>query len=546
MSELNQPAKEKESFRQAMGWLHTWGGLVASWALFTIFLTGTIGVFDEDITHWMKPEAAAVSDFQPAAMTEQQRVDVIKKGQAYLQAHAPDSHFWRIGLPTETDPGIRVSWRDQQNTAQDTLLSLKTGEPMPVVENRETEGGHHFVHMHYEFHAGMAGIWFVGFFTMIMLVALISGIIIHKRIFKDFFTFRQKKGQRSWLDGHNASAVLTLPFQLMIAYTGLVIFLSIYMPAGVLANYSNPQQFFAELLDEPMHRPETGVHADVVDLSVLFQRAEVMMGKPGRFMSVEHPGDSSAVTKVFGWFDEKDYYGQLLRNEIGNVQFDATNGDVMNLNPPGEYDKGTPMAVQRVMRIMHFANFGGYSVRWLYFIMGMAGALMMATGAILFLVKRRQKSLNEFGAQTARVYRVIEVLNIAAISGLAVACIGYFWLNRLIPVDIADRAAWEIKGFFYLWLLMLFHSACRPATKAWFEQWSIFTLLALLLPVMNLITTGHWLVSYWQTGDWVSVGFELTVLVFGLMSLGLVLFLRRKLTAAQRYSQPAKRSEAIS
>jgi hypothetical protein len=63
---------------------------------------------------------------------------------------------------------------------------------------------------------------------------------------------------------------------------------------------------------------------------------------------------------------------------------------------------------------------------------------------------------------------------------------------------------------------------------------------------MNLITTGHWLVSYWQTGDWVSVGFELTVLVFGLMSLGLVLFLRRKLTAAGRYSQPAKPSEAIS
>lgn len=546
MSELTKPVKEQESFRQAMGWLHTWGGLVASWVLFTIFLTGTIGVFDEDITHWMNPEAAAMSDFDPASMTEQQRVDAIKKGQSYLEVNAPDSHTWAIGMPTETESGIRLFWRDEQNEFQETLLNLETGEPMSAAENRETEGGHHFVHMHYEFHAGMAGIWLVGFFTMIMLVALISGIIIHKRIFKDFFTFRQKKGQRSWLDGHNASAVLTLPFQLMIAYTGLVIFLSIYMPAGVLANYSNPQQFFSELLDEPMPRPETGVHADVVDLSVLFQRAEVMLGKPARFMRVEHPGDSSAVTKVFGWFDEKDYYGQLLRDEAGSVQFDATNGDVMNVIPPGEYDKGTPMAAQTVMRIMHFANFGGYSVRWLYFVMGMAGALMMATGAILFLVKRRQKSLNEFGSQTARVYRVIEVLNIAAISGLAVACISYFWLNRWIPLDITDRATWEIKGFFYVWLAMLFHSACRPATKAWIEQWSIFTLLALLLPVMNLVTTGHWLASYWQAGDWVSVGFELTVLVFGLMSLGLVLFLRRKRVSQVRQPQLKTRSEALS
>ena len=55
------------------------------------------------------------------------------------------------------------------------------------------------------------GVWIVGLAAMAMLVAIISGIIIHKKIFKDFFTFRPGKGQRSWLDGHNASAVLLLP-----------------------------------------------------------------------------------------------------------------------------------------------------------------------------------------------------------------------------------------------------------------------------------------------------------------------------------------------
>ena len=73
---------------------------------------------------------------------------------------------------------------------------------------------------------------------MAMLVAIISGIIIHKKIFKDFFTFRPGKGQRSWLDGHNASAVLLLPFHLMITYTGLVIFFLIYMPAATDALYN--------------------------------------------------------------------------------------------------------------------------------------------------------------------------------------------------------------------------------------------------------------------------------------------------------------------
>ena len=58
--------------------------------------------------------------------------------------------------------------------------------------------------------------------ALLMLVAILSGIVTHKKIFRDFFTLRRGKGQRSWLDGHNATAVLALPFHLMITYTGLV------------------------------------------------------------------------------------------------------------------------------------------------------------------------------------------------------------------------------------------------------------------------------------------------------------------------------------
>ena len=42
---------------------------------------------------------------------------------------------------------------------------------------------------------------------MILLVALISGIVTHRRIFADFFTFRRDRSvQRGWLDAHNVAA----------------------------------------------------------------------------------------------------------------------------------------------------------------------------------------------------------------------------------------------------------------------------------------------------------------------------------------------------
>ncbi len=48
--------------------------------------------------------------------------------------------------------------------------------------------------------------------AFVMLIILISGIITHKKIITDFFTLRTFKSQRSWLDFHNVSSVVALPF----------------------------------------------------------------------------------------------------------------------------------------------------------------------------------------------------------------------------------------------------------------------------------------------------------------------------------------------
>ncbi|WP_164064772.1 PepSY domain-containing protein, partial [Serratia marcescens] len=70
-----------------------------------------------------------------------------------------------------------------------------------------------------------------------MLVAIITGVITHKKIFKDFFTFRKDKGLRSWLDFHNVSAVMALPYHAMITYTGIVTLMIMYLPWGVKVAY---------------------------------------------------------------------------------------------------------------------------------------------------------------------------------------------------------------------------------------------------------------------------------------------------------------------
>jgi len=517
----------KNTFRQSMSWLHTWGSLWFAWILFAVFFTGTLGVFDDAISHWMRDPLAVTAASEGAPPPD--RLQAARVGQAFLEKNAPRAEFWSMGLPDEENTKLRVFWRDNpQAEFQDRELDPVTGEDAGPSKERKTEGGHHFVHMHFEFHAGDAGIWLVGVAAMVMLVALVSGIVVHKKIFVDFFTFRPGKGQRSWLDSHNALSVLTLPFQFMIVYTGVVAFASIYMPAAAMVRYHGDlDHFFADIQERPAPRQMQNVAAPVMPLPGLVTAAENRIGREARFISVSHPGDASASARIFMRGDEAEMASRL-RGSNGSVQFDAVSGEILDTEMPGEIRGAGAFSTFQSMRALHFVTFGGYTIKWLYFICGMAGAAMLATGAILFMVKRRKKPAGEFGASTARVYRVIDALNVSGIAGLMLASVGYFWINRLVPVALPEREVWEVGLFFALWFLTLVHASLRPVMRGWVEQLGATAFLCLALPLINMLTTGDNFVAALARGDGEAAGVELTAMASGLLCIAAARFVRRK------------------
>ena len=143
----------------------------------------------------------------------------------FLQHKAPAAGAWNINLPssrqTTTELNVRGANEDPRarRGGERITIDSSTGEE---IKARETRGGGFLYRFHFELY-GMPRIWarwIVGIATLMMFVAIISGVITHKKIFKDFFTFRAGKGQRSWLDAHNATAVLALPFHIMITFSG--------------------------------------------------------------------------------------------------------------------------------------------------------------------------------------------------------------------------------------------------------------------------------------------------------------------------------------
>ncbi|MRW89620.1 PepSY domain-containing protein [Duganella sp. FT80W] len=501
------------ALRPRMAWLHTWAGLWVCWLAFAIFLTGTLSVFVHPISDWMRPELTQ----EPAQAVFTEPLDhaqQIKHGLRYLERHAADSKMWEL-WPRAGEDLFRVFWLNEQGYYQDAQLSSSTGELVPEATGkvRDTLGGTHFVEFHHALHAGSTGLWIVGAASAAMLVALISGVITHKRIFQDFFTFRPGKGQRSWLDAHNLAGVLTLPFLFIIVYSGLAISWGTYMPAIPWVQELRTGEA-AHLREYGPESKPSGRHGTLTPLDPLVATAEATFHTPAYAVVVNHPGDAAMSVQVYSTTSPDTQEGQLL-SKRGMMKFDGISGALLETEMPHRAPPNGARATMATLDELHRLHFAGAVIRWIYFVAGMAGTAMMATGAILFMVKRRQKSLNEFGAATTRVYHMIDVLNVATIAGLSLACIGFLWSNRLLPLDLPERHELEVSAFFAVWLAALVHATLRPVARAWREQLWAGAALCMLLPLLNAATTGQHLLVYLAQRDLERAAVELTAIALG-------------------------------
>lgn len=195
-----------------------------------------------------------------------------------------------------------------------------------------------------------------------------------------------------------------------------------------------------------------------------------------------------------------------------SVTLDATTGEVLRVR------NSHPAAslTQSVMAGLHYAQFGGYSIRWLYFLMGLAASASIATGLVLWTAKRR--GVEAKSPTDAAGWRLVECFNVAGVAGFVVACLALFYANRLIPVNIADRAALEVRTVFAVWTLLLLHALLRKAPgRAWREQFWIAALLALGVPFLNALTGGMPFTQSVLRENWILTGFDSAALVCGIL-----------------------------
>lgn len=497
--------------RQSMSGLHTWTGLLLGWVLYAMFLTGTVSYFKEELSQWMRPELPRLVQPLDPAVVAQRVADELGR-------IAPESFQWSIKLPEGRSNSVYAFWRLPGGQG---ARAFDEGHFDPVtgrrVEGRGTLGGDFFYRFHFQFYY-MSPFWgrlLAGLAAISMLVAIIAGVITHKKIFTDFFTFRWAKGQRSWLDAHNALSVFGLPFHIMITYTGLVTLMALYMPWGERVAIKTPaerQQLTAELSAFIQPGKPSGEKAPLGSINAMVKQAQERWGQAniGRVNSA-NPGDAAARIAVTRGDERR------VSMSPDYLEFDGVTGKLLAAHD----HVGAAAQTRGVLYALHLGRFSDLETRWLYFIVSLIGTAMVGTGLVMWTVKRRQKLPDPerpyFG------FRLVERLNIASIAGLSIAMTAFLWANRLLPLAMAERAFWEIHVFFIVWGLTLLHALLRPAKAAWVEQlWAAAGLLA-LVPVLNAATTQRPLWHSLEDGDWVFAGVDLMCCALALLHAGLAL-----------------------
>lgn len=528
----------KQGLRQSMNWLHTCSGLLVGWVLFMVFAAGTASYFRDEITLWMKPELHFASLASPP------QAQVAERAVATLQRHAAGSQRWFITLPTQREPGVRATWLrpagdqrppragvERRGRFDSTVLDAATGQPFATA--RATLGGDFFYRLHFDLHylPAIWARWIIGLCAMSMLVAILSGIVTHRRIFADFFTFRPGKGPRSWLDAHNAVAVLGLPYHLMITYTGLVTLMFMYMPWGPQLAYRGAQDaFFAEVFPAagPRDPRPAGSAAPLAPVGPLVAQASARWGAAsvGR-ITVNNPNDAAATITV------ARQEGHGLSSSQPALVFDGASGRL--LAAPGEAP-GPVLRTRGVLYGLHLARFADPLLRALFFLCGLAGCAMVATGLLLWAVKERRKAGRDAAGWASRL---VDGLNLGTIAGLPLAMAAFFWANRLLPLALPRRAQAEVDLFFAAWAGAALLALAWPTLRMWRLQLATGGLLFAAIPLLNALTTGSHLGVTVPARLWRVAGFDLACLALGLGLLAGCAVLHRRAPGHAVQGQPS-------
>ncbi len=496
--------------------VHTWTGLGSGLALFIAFYTGALTVFWTELDIWdhYRDQPAQHQDFQQA----QQLLD-----QALIeQPGAADAV--RLDLSAPDKPGHLVRWfeRLEDDSFERHEFRLQAAGTLDT-EADDASLANFIYRLHYT--AGLPesfGLYVLGIVCVIYGVALVTGLLVFLPNFvRDLFIVRPGRNKkRFWLDTHNVVGVLSLPWHIVFAWSSALLAIGLFVlaPFQYLVFKEDLQVLLGKELGAIEHLEPTGESAPVLPVASIVEVAQrALPGIEPSQLRYDHVGDANATVAVRGRVESGTLY------PFATVFMNASSGDVFHIHDPAQASMGSTFYNGLVS--LHFATFGGYVTRWLYFVLGLAGAFLFYSGNLLWIESRRKRRSSEQTRGAVFLARLNSGVCIGCIAGVSAA----FLASRGFA-GIAGRAALTESAYFAVFFLSIAWCYLRPVAAGSRDLLYLAAVLTAAIPLVDLALV--------DTPPWPEVlGSHWALLMIDALAIFSALALWRMGAAVQRRSQ---------
>ncbi|MEJ1961092.1 MAG: PepSY-associated TM helix domain-containing protein [Gammaproteobacteria bacterium] len=376
--------------------IHGWSGILLGLLLYTVICTGVAAVFAEEINDWASPLSHADSSvaFTPgidtavrrhAAEVDPQFLEEIAifpsaGGRVNMRYHRdevdPDGKPSARGVEVEMDPATwqplarRAGWEDE--------IEAKT---------RASGIADWLINLHVRLHIPEPyGLFVTGVLGLAMMIAAITGLVVHRHLLTDLFTLRL--GRDALLrrrDLHVVAGSWNLPFANILAFTGSFFSFasSIGLPAIAMVQFGGNQEALADTLYGTA-QPENRAPGTLANLEAMLADARARNHAEPDYVSIEHYGRADATvtvstalpanTLVYSSFIYEGITGAFIREKPPIGKIPSFGGSLLGLMYP-----------------LHFGNFAGVASKAVWVGLGGAAAYVSLTGMLLWTRRREEQ-----------------------------------------------------------------------------------------------------------------------------------------------------------
>jgi len=446
--------------------VHSWTGLILSVPVLVLCISGMISLFHDELQLWEQPVYRNIENLKKKTLHE--------TVQNVLARYDLNSYrSIRIELPDINHRALRFTI-PVNNQAEKIVVDIN-----PVTLERLNTNKYQladfFRHIHRQFLLPYSlGSTIVGIVGFMMTFTIVIGILLHKKFFKAFFTFRYQKSMRLLIsDSHKLFGLWALLFHIMIAITG-----------GYLGMAYAMDQLVTRAADLTTSKLEIEA-VGRADKNPLYESAEMAnLDTIIRISKMTIPDSNPHYLILYNWGDGNGQVSvrSLLPYQLSayaELNFNAVSGELNNSLIYSEV-AGLFRRAYEVIKTLHVAYYLNFWLKFAYFIISTLTVLLAFSGLLLWIESKKRQYSN---AAISKIYQLVLGVNLGFVFSIAVLILGHKLAGMFLEINNYPR--FYTLVLLASWIFFILTCLYTKNTVKIFMNWLLLLSLILILAALS-------------------------------------------------------------